>query len=113
VTVSPLPELDLDELRRFCAEQWPEEFKDEVRLEVRVRGSRVSVDECRPAFDGAPGEWTSTPVAQPRYDEEGLWTLYYADSNSRWQLYSELEPRQPIAVIIAELDEDPTCIFWG
>ena len=44
---------------------------------------------------------------------EGLWTLYFGDSRGKWTRYFELEPRQPIDVIINELDTDPTVIFWG
>ena len=114
MAASPLPELDVEKVRRFCAAQWPEEkFKDQVRLEVSVRGKRVSVHELRPLFHGAPGEWTSMPIAQLRYEGDGLWTLYYGDRNSRWQEYFDIAPRQPIDVIVNELDEDPTCVFWG
>lgn len=109
----PLPDLDVEKIRRFCAERVPKRVRDEVRLTVKVQGRRVSIHEERPVFKGAPGEWTSMPIAQLRYEGDGLWSLYYGDRNSKWQQYFDLEPHQPIATIINELDEDPTCVFWG
>ncbi len=86
---------------------------DQVRLDVTTRGKNVSIDERRPPWDGSPGEWTSMPVAQLRYEGDGKWTLYFADRNSRWVRYPELEPMQPVDVHIHEIEEDPTCLFWG
>jgi hypothetical protein len=107
-----LPELDIEKLRRSCRKRVPEQLADEVRLEVTVRGKRVSVHECRPPWMGV-GEWTSMPIAQIRYEGGGLWSLYFGDRYGKWTEYFDLEPSQPIDVIIAELEEDPTCVFWG
>ncbi len=52
-------------------------------------------------------------IAQLRYEGDGRWTLYFGDRNDRWVRYPELAPKQPIGLLINELDEDPTCIFWG
>jgi hypothetical protein len=35
------PEADLDLIRGWCAKQWTEEFRDEVRCEAHVDGTRV------------------------------------------------------------------------
>jgi hypothetical protein len=40
------------------------------------------------------------------------WTLYWADRNSRWHRYGHIEPGA-IDDLLLEIDEDPTCIFWG
>lgn len=108
-----LPELDVEKVKRFCAKKVPHSLADEVRLEVTTRGKSVSVHERRPVWRGAPGEWTSMPIAQLRYEGDGQWTLYYGDRNSKWVLYFDLDPKQPVDVIINELEEDPTCVFWG
>jgi hypothetical protein len=39
--------------------------------------------------------------------------LYYADRNDRFQLYRECGPSVDIADLLEEIDDDPTCIFWG
>jgi len=108
-----LPELDVAKLRRFCKERIPEAFADGVRLEVTVKGRRVSIHEHRPPWQGGPGEWTSQPIAQVRYEDEGTWTLYFGDRYGRWTYYDDLEPAQSIDAVIAELKVDPTSVFWG
>jgi hypothetical protein len=53
------------------------------------------------------------PIAQLRHEGNGLWTLYVGDRRGKWTRYLELEPRQPIDLIINELDTDPTGVFWA
>ena len=108
-----LPDLDVERLKRFCRTRVPSTLADKVRLEVTTRGKSVSIHERRPPWDGKPGEWTSMAIAQLRYEGDGRWTLYFGDRNDRWVRYPELAPKQPIGLLINELDEDPTCIFWG
>jgi hypothetical protein len=100
-------------IKRFCAARVPSELTDKIRIETTVRGQNVTLFECRPPWDGMPGEWTRMPIAQLRYEGEGKWTLYSQNRSDRWVLYPELEPHQPVAVLIDELDQDPVFIFWG
>jgi hypothetical protein len=113
VPATVLPELDVDKLRRSCRRRVPDTLAEEVRLEVSVKDKRVSIHESRPPWDGGQGEWTAMPIAQARYQGNGTWTPYFGDRDGNWTLYSDLEPKQPIDVIINELDSDPTCVFWG
>ena len=56
-----------------------------MRLEATARGNVVTVAECRPPWQGEPGEWTRMNIAQLRYEPTSTrWTLYWADGNSRW-----------------------------
>lgn len=74
---------------RFAGPPCP---RDEIRLEHRVRGNSITIYESRPLFSGT-GEWTSIPAAQFRYDESSQkWTLYYADRNSKWHRYWDIDP---------------------
>lgn len=107
-----LPELDVEKVRRWCKARVPARVADQVRLDVTVRGRRISIHECRPPFMGV-GDWSATAVAQLRYEGDGLWTLYFGDRNGKWVEYYDLEPGQRIDVMIAELEDDPTCVFWG
>ncbi len=113
MATAPLPDLDIEKLQQACRRRVPEQLKDEIRLEVTARGKRVSIHEQRPVWHAASGDWTSMPIAQLRYEGHGLWTLYAGDSNGKWHQYSDLEPRQPIDIIVDELDTDPTGVFWG
>ena len=85
-----------------------------MRLEVDVRGNSVTISDCRPLWQGEPGEWTRMRIAQLRYDPPtSTWALYWADRNSRWHRYDDLDATTNLAEVIAEIDEDPTCIFFG
>ena len=110
-----LPETDLERIRRFCEEQVPEHVRDQVRVEHRVRGRAVTIVELRPPWDPSPGDaWVEFPQARMKYDEQTQgWTLYWFDRNSRAHRYDAVEPEQPRERLLAEYDQDPTCIFKG
>lgn len=110
-----IPETDLARIRRFCEQQVAPEMRDQVRVEHRVRGRTVTIVEHRPPWSPALGpEWTDTPQARMKYDEQTMgWTLYWFDRNSRAQRYDLVEPDLPIERLRAEYDDDPTCIFKG
>lgn len=46
-----VPDLDLRRIRVFCEEKTPPELRDQMQLEVGVRGKSVTVFECRPAWN--------------------------------------------------------------
>ena len=53
-------------------------------------------------------------IAQLRYDPSTRrWTLYWADRNEPWNFYDDLEPTNDLHEVLAEIDDDPTCIFFG
>ena len=99
----------------FCERRVPVDIRGELRLEHSVRGNRVTIVERRPPWSQLVGpEWTSMNVAQLRYDEgSGSWTLYAADRSDRWFLYDDVSPTRDVGTLLAEVDEDPTAIFWG
>jgi Protein of unknown function (DUF3024) len=106
-----LPEPALDKIRRFCDARTPPEMRDQINLHATTRGNSVTiVDSWRP-----PGEdWIRTSIAQLRYDAATpQWSLYCADRNGCWHLYPDLAPTTKVERLIAEIDRDPTCIFWG
>lgn len=111
--MAAFPELDLARIRRFCEDRTPPELRDEMRVEADVRGRSVTILDCRPPWTPELVEWSRQPLAQLRYDpESALWALYWADRNSRWHRYDDLDPG-PVGDLLAEIAEDPTCIFWG
>ena len=93
----------------------PPHARNEVRLEHSVRGNAITIVERRPPWHPGLGpEWTSMKIAQLRYDAgSGTWSLYCCDRNERWFLYDDVEPSRDVAPLVAEIDEDPTGIFWG
>lgn len=71
-------------LAAYCVNRIPVHVRDQMRLSFSVRGNSITLIEERPAYLD-PKQWTKLPIAQFRYSEDGKWTLYCADRNSRWQ----------------------------
>ena len=91
----------------------PEPVRSQVRLAFKFRGSVVTLFEERPSFKD-PSIWTTVAVAQFRFDPaENKWTLYCADRNSKWHEYQGIDPQRDLDQLLAEVDRDPTGIFWG
>lgn len=110
-----LPDLDMVRVRRWADEKIPAHVRDEIRLEVGVRGKYVTIFETRPPWHPDLGpDWTRHKLAQLRYDaDQQHWTLHWADRNGRWDLYWDFEPSNSVVPLLEEIDNDPTGIFWG
>lgn len=114
MTTLAISELDLARVAKYCDARVPAHARDEVRIEYKVRGKSVTIFDCRPPWHGSVGpEWSRLPVAQLRFDPvTNEWTLFCADRNSRWHLRDFIEPGS-ISELLAEIEADPTGIFWG
>jgi hypothetical protein len=99
-------------LADYCARRVPPSVRNELRLEHKVRGNAVTLVERRPPWRGA-GEWTTGPVAQFRRLRLGQWVLFCRDRNQKWWRYEPLPAAADLKVLLAEVDRDPTGIFWG
>jgi hypothetical protein len=110
-----VPDTALVAIRRFCDQRVPSQLRDEIRVECDVRGQSVTISERRPPWRPDQGPtWSRQPVAQLRYDsDDDRWGLYYADRNGRWHHYEMREPSTQVEELLAEIDADPTGIFWG
>jgi hypothetical protein len=75
----------------------------------------VTVVERRVPWRADAGpEWTRRPIARLTYTASTrLWTLYWRDRHGRFHLYDQLTPTPKIDDVLAEVDRDPTGIFWG
>jgi hypothetical protein len=100
----------------LCESRIPEEHHDEIRLECARRGNSITILERRPPWNPEliGTEWTSMKVAQLRYDPSSRrWSLYCCDRNERWWPYDNIETSASVDPLLAEIDTDPTGIFWG
>jgi hypothetical protein len=99
----------------FCDSRVPEDLRDEIRIECTHRGKAITIVERRPPWNPDFGpEWSTSKVAQLRYDDSaGTWSLYCADSNGRWHHYDEVLPNRTVEPLLAGIEADPTGIFWG
>ncbi len=98
----------------FLKKRLPPWAAAQVRLSHKFRGASVTIYEHRAPWREDDTEWTTMSVARLRYEAKpGKWTLYCADRNSRWHEYTKVSPTKNIDALLAEIDRDPTCIFWG
>lgn len=109
-------EVALSAVEVFCESRVPPELHDEVRLECSRRGNAITIFDRRapwnPELMGP--EWTRMKVAQLRYDRSSSrWSLYCCDRNERWWPYDDITPSASVDPLLAEIDADPTGIFWG
>jgi hypothetical protein len=42
-----------------------------------------------------------------------LWSLYWRDRNERFHVYDGLAASENVQVLLDEIEQDPTAIFWG
>ncbi len=103
----------LERVEALCARRSPPD-KSQGRLVVGVEGSTITITDERPPWHPSMGDrWTSQPVARLRYQgAAGEWSLQVPDGH-RWTAYYGLGPTTSIEPQLAELDTDPTCVFWG
>ena len=101
-----------ERLAAYCAQR---SSSDDYRIEHSIRGASITIVERRPPWNPAFGpEWSSTKVAQLRYDKASQrWTLYSAGSDDRWHRYDFARSAADVASLLAIVEDDPTGIFWG
>lgn len=110
-----LPEADVARIQELCDTRVPSEARDDVRVELERERQAVNIVECRPPWreDFGP-EWSRMPIARLRYvASRGLWTLYYHRHTGRWERYPLLGPSRRLGDLLAEVTQDPICVFWG
>ena len=113
-----IPEADLTRIRQWIDARnaaLPQSARADLRNELDVADLTVTIFECRPPWrPHLDPEWTRSPIARLRYTKsKGEWSLYWCDSNLKFHEY-ELVPSTPdVGALIAEIDSDPTSIFWG
>ena len=90
-------------------------MRDQVRVEADVADRHVTIVECRPPWRADLGsEWTRFPIARMRFTKTtGLWALFWRDRNLRFHAYDRARPTARVEELLAEVDRDPTAIFWG
>ena len=54
------------------------------------------------------------PIARLRYSPtHAEWTLFWRDRNLHWHRYDRINTAAHVDPLLAEIDADPTAIFWG
>ncbi len=100
---------------RWCAGRVPAERRDTLQIGYLIQGDEVTIMERHPpAFPELGPAWTSMPVAQLRHGDPapGLWSLYTPDGED-WRRYDAADPAPDPERLLAEVELDPTHVFWG
>jgi hypothetical protein len=108
-----IPENDLDRIRLWCREQWPERFWDQVWVDLEVTDRHVDIVEVRPHFGGEGIEIRET-IARLRYTATTkLWAIYWCDSNSRFHVYPHTPLSKQVEPLLDHIAESGDPTFWG
>ena len=110
-----LPKDAVEVVRRWARDKTLEEFGDRMRVEAEETPRALTIVECS-LMRGMDGEamWLRVPNARLGFASGRRdWTLYCFDSNSKAHRYPDFEPSAKIKDLLDEIDDDPTCIFWG
>jgi hypothetical protein len=110
-----LLETDVVRVQRWCRARVPERVREQVRVEADIAERHVTIVECRPPWRADMGsEWTRFPIARLRYTRAtGMWSLYWRDRNLRFHEDDRVPATAGVEDLLAEVDRDPTAIFWG
>lgn len=104
-------------LRRWVDERnerTPAHVRDEIRYELDLADRSATLVECRPPWDGVGETWTRWPIARFRYtSSRSEWALYWRDRNLKFHLYDLVPATRHLDTLLAEVDRDPTAIFFG
>jgi hypothetical protein len=90
----PLPDEDVAIVRQWVDalnSEVPEHVRTQLRYEIDTHRNALTLVECRPAEVAIPtDDWFRVPLARLRF-----------------------EPTEDVTILLAEIDDDPTCIFFG
>jgi hypothetical protein len=115
VATTVIPALDMARIQRFANERVPPHARDQVRIDVEVGRSTVTLVERRAPWRREYGPaWTRSAIASLRYSVKNQgWTLFWMDSNGTWHRYSSDAPTPHVGPLLEEIDRDPRAVFWG
>jgi hypothetical protein len=99
-------------LARFC-DRVSSQLRDKIAYSVQFRGNSAVILEGRPSFT-RPTEWTQLKMARFTFEPTSArWSLQWADQNERWHPYQGMRHSRRLEVLLAEVERDPTGIFFG
>lgn len=115
----PIPELvrhtAAKQIQDYCERRVPAHVRHQVRLESITDRNTITIVERRAPWCPEHGpEWSSQGMVRFRYEPRlGAWRLFWSDRHGRWHRYNFAEPSLDVGELLAEVDRDPTSIFWG
>jgi hypothetical protein len=113
-----LPEMDVARVHRWVDDRnahLPDGAQGLVRYELDVADRHLTILECRPPWRPEAGsEWTRFPIVRFQYTKvRHEWVTFWRDGNLAFHRYELFRPSQQIDVLLTQVDEDRSGIFWG
>lgn len=114
---STLADIQLAQVRALfdplCVPHPDPKIASKLRYGYRLEGPSVIYFETRPDWRGGP-IWMTHDIAKFRFTKRtGRWSLYCQFRDLKWHGYEPLPHAASLAALVAEIERDPTCIFYG
>ena len=91
----------------------PAELRAQVDIRAVVDGSTVTLMFLRPHYL-EKSEILEHPFARARWvGTKKVWQLYWMRANGEWNSYQAMPSAKTMREILAEVDRDPNCCFFG
>ena len=109
------PEDALALVVRFCEERIRPGLSQSTPPRVLRAGRRDHHSRVASAVEPGPRHRVDSLSggAAPPHAQGGTWTLYWRGSDERWHAYEDTKPSRDVQPLLAEIEADPTGIFWG
>jgi hypothetical protein len=102
-------------LDNFIDEKIPPHAREQVNLTYSFWKDSVILYELRKVpFPRGSESIVKHKVARMDFNKNTKgWTLFAYDRNEKSLWYPDLDNDVSFEAVLEEIDEDPTCIFWG
>ncbi len=106
-------EADRD-LKRFCMNLVPPEYRNQLRFSYRFRGNDVTLFRESPTAGNSTTEWATEPVARFRYDTVGeRWSVSWQRTKRRWLYCDWIGQKERFSEVLAGVERDAYGTFFG
>lgn len=113
----PLPAEDVTVVRDWVEamnSSMPPHISAQLRYELEIHRNALTLVECRAVDVADPGgDWFRVQFSRLRFTRSRGWELYWSDRNSNFHVYEQAEPTLDVVELLAQIDDDPTGIFFG
>ena len=97
----------------LCRRATPDHIRDQLEFLMEIEGHAVTIQEVRPAFQ-RPSEKTRHGVARFRYNRtRNQWRLFWMRQDLKWHSYEPAEDVHDLPTLVAIVEADEYCCFFG
>ncbi len=91
----------------------PARIRPKLDIRADINGSEVVIYHLRPHFQETH-RILELPFAKAKWiDSHQVWRLFWMRASGKWNAYQPFPEAKTIAAILAEVDRDSHCCFFG